>query len=73
MEQVDAGAGRQTGLLLVSPNEIVSSQMLDVGGYDPPKGLGEDGQGRLFPLEPINRKNRVSKILIEAIAGQLAL
>ncbi|XP_043753346.1 endogenous retrovirus group K member 7 Pro protein-like [Cervus elaphus] len=40
----------QMGILLYSPDEKVSAQMLQIK-YDPQKGLGKKQQGRLYPVE----------------------
>lgn len=45
----------QMGLLLVSPNELVTSQMLQMG-FHPDKGLGKSLQGRRSPA-PIRPKH----------------
>lgn len=44
----------QTGLLLVSPNEPVTSQILQMG-FHPNKGLGKSLQGQTLPV-PIQPK-----------------
>ncbi|XP_049563820.1 endogenous retrovirus group K member 7 Pro protein-like [Orcinus orca] len=50
----------QMGMLLYSPDDWVSSQMLKMG-YDPDKGLGKNQEGRLYPVvtEPKNDKHGV--------------
>lgn len=46
----------QMGLLLYSPDKKVTSQMLQMR-YNPDKGLGEDQQKTVSPLEMIPNKN----------------
>lgn len=41
----------QMGVLLYSPNDQVTAQMLDMG-YVPGTGLGSKGQGRVSPISP---------------------
>ena len=41
----------QMGLLLFSPDEKVTSQMLHMG-YDPSKGLGNQQEGIIEPICP---------------------
>ena len=50
----------QMGMLLYSPDDWVSSQVLKMG-YDPDKGLGKNQEGRLYPVvaEPKNDKHGV--------------
>ena len=46
----------QMGLLLYSPDKKVTSQMLQMR-YNPDKGLGEDQQKIVSPLEAVPNKN----------------
>lgn len=41
------------GVLLMSPNTVVTAQMLNKGFY-PVKGLGKRQQGRLSPIIPMS-------------------
>ena len=45
------------GVLLYSPNEKVTSQMLQMG-YDPSKGLGKQQTGIIEPICPTPRQLR---------------
>ena len=45
------------GMLLYSPDEKVTNQMLQMR-YNPGKGLGKDQQGIVSPLEAVPNKNR---------------
>ena len=59
----------QMGMLLFSPNDKVTYQMLQMG-YDPSKGLGKQHTGIIKPISPAPRKFRTglwSKFLMEAI------
>ena len=47
----------QIGMLLYSPDEKVTNQMLQMR-YNPDKGLGKDQQGIVSPLETVPNKNR---------------
>ena len=47
----------QMGMLLYSPDENVTNQMLKMR-YNPDKGLGIDQQGIVSPLEMVPNKNR---------------
>ena len=47
----------QMGMLLYSPDEKVTNQMLQMM-YNPDKGLGKDQQGIVWPLEAVPNKNR---------------
>ena len=47
----------QMGMLLYSPDEKVTNQMLQMR-YNPDKGLGKDQQGIVSPLEMVPNKNR---------------
>ena len=47
----------QMGMLLYSPDEKVTNQMLQMR-YNPDKGLGKDQQGIVSPLEVVPNKNR---------------
>ena len=47
----------QMGVLLLSPDEKVTSQMLDMG-YDPSKGLGKQQEGIIEPICPTPRQQR---------------
>ena len=46
----------QMGMLLYSPDEKVTNQMLQMR-YNPDKGLGKDQQGIVSPLETVPNKN----------------
>ena len=46
----------QIGMLLYSPDEKVTNQMLQMR-YNPDKGLGKDQQGIVSPLETVRNKN----------------
>ena len=56
----------QMGLLLFSPDDKVTSQMLHMG-YDPSKGLGKQQTGIIEPICPATYWIRVSKFIMEAI------
>ena len=60
----------QMGVLLFSPDDKVTSQMLQMG-YDPSKGLGKQQTGIIEPICPTPRQLRtgfgVSKFIMEAI------
>ena len=45
------------GMLLYSPDEKVTNQMLQMR-YNPDKGLGKDQQEIVSPLETVPNKNR---------------
>ena len=47
----------QMGMLLYSPDENVTNQMLQMR-YNPDKGLGIDQRGIVSPLEMVPNKNR---------------
>ena len=47
----------QMGMLLYSPDEKVTNQMLQMR-YNPDKGLGKDQQEIVSPLETVPNKNR---------------
>ena len=47
----------QMGMLLYSPDENVTNQMLKMR-YNPDKGLGKDQQRIVSPLEMVPNKNR---------------
>ena len=49
----------QVGMLLYSPDENVTNQMLQMR-YNPDKGLGKNQQGIASPLETVPNKNRES-------------
>lgn len=48
---------QQMGVLLISANEIVSAQMLQMG-YNPEKGSGKQAQGRIEPIIPKIKNDR---------------
>lgn len=49
----------QLGIIMCSPNEVVTMQMLKKNGYLPGKGLEKDDSGMLQPLEATPRTPRV--------------
>ena len=58
----------QMGMLLYSPDEKVTNQMLQMR-YNPDKGLGKDQQGIASPLEAVpNRRSGIFKFILEGVA-----
>ena len=56
------------GILLYSPDENVTNQMLQMR-YNPDKGLGKDQQGIASPLEAVpNRRSGIFKFVLEGVA-----